>query len=374
MSELYRERLISADSHVLEPPDLWKKRIDAKWRDRAPTIAELDESGDYIVIDGMRPRPLAFEGPMVELKAQGADIPKAKGYHFSDNRAGAWDPAARLKDQDVDGVSGEVIYPGVGLHIVRAPDGEYLYAACRAYNDWLAEFCAAAPARLKGAALIPNRGPIQWAIKESERAARLGLVTVMLPSFCDDRPYNSPQWDELWAALQDLGLIASMHLCGREPFGLAHGAGAGGINVGIIKFGMYETLMHLVWGGAPMRFPKLKWCLVEGGIGWIGAVLEFMDHWWHDHKGWMQPKLPELPSHYFHRQFYATFENDRSGVLTREITGVDNLMWGSDYPHTEGVWPFSRRQVAENFAQIPPADTRRMVHDNAVRLYGFPRE
>jgi predicted TIM-barrel fold metal-dependent hydrolase len=97
-----------------------------------------------------------------------------------------------------------------------------------------------------------------------------------------------------------------------------------------------------------------------------------MDHWWQDHKGWMEPRLPELPSTYFHRQFYATFEDDRAGILTRELMGVDNLMWGSDYPHTEGVWPFSRKQVAENFASIPAADTRKIVHDNALRLYGFP--
>ena len=95
-----------------------------------------------------------------------------------------------------------------------------------------------------------------------------------------------------------------------------------------------------------MRFPKLKWSMVEGGIGWIASVLQFMDNWWDDHHGWMEPKLPEKPSFYFHRQFFATFENDRAGVLTREMIGIENLMWGSDYPHTEGVWPYSRKKVA----------------------------
>jgi predicted TIM-barrel fold metal-dependent hydrolase len=255
----YTKRLLSADSHVMEPRDLWEKRIDAKWRDKAPRIEMLDESGDYIVIDGMRPRPLAFEGPMADLKAQGMEIPVPKGYRYEQNRPGSWDPNERLKDQDLDGVSGEVIYPGVGLHIVRVPDAEYLYACCRAYNDWLAEYCSVHPARLKGAALLPNRGPIEWAVSEAERAAKMGLVTAMLPSFMDDRAYNLPEWDRLWAALQDMNIVASMHLCGREPYGIAHGPGAGGINVGVIKFGMYDTVMRLIWGGAPMRFPKLKW-------------------------------------------------------------------------------------------------------------------
>ena len=169
-----------------------------------------------------------------------------------------------------------------------------------------------------------------------------------------------------------MNLIASIHIGGRDPFGRAHGPGAGGIIIGIVKFEMNDTLQHIIWGGAPVRFPKLKWALVESGIGWIGAALGFMDHWWNDHKGWMEPRLPEPPSTYFHRQFYATFEDDRAGVLTRDLLGVENLMWGSDYPHTEGVWPFSRQQVADNFAAIPEEDTRKIVHDNCVRLYGFP--
>jgi uncharacterized protein len=368
----YTKSLLSADSHVMEPRDLWETRMDAKWRDKAPRIRGLDESGDYIVIEGMRPRPLAFEGPMADLKAQGIEIPVPKGYRYEQNREGSWEPNARLKDQDLDGVSGEVIYPGIGLHIIRATDGEYIYAACRAYNDWLAEYCAVHPQRLKGAAMLPNRGPIEWAVKEAERAAKLGLATIMLPAWVDDRAYNLPEWDQLWAALQDLNLVASMHLSGREPYGIAHGPGAGGINVGVVKFGMTDTIMRLIWGGAPMRFPKLKWSMVEGGIGWIASVLNFMDHWWDDHKAWMQPKLPETPSYYFHRQFFATFEDDRAGVLTRELIGVDNLMWGSDYPHTEGVWPFSRQKVANNFANIPEIDTRKMVHDNVARVFGFP--
>jgi len=97
-----------------------------------------------------------------------------------------------------------------------------------------------------------------------------------------------------------------------------------------------------------------------------------MDHWWDDHRGWMEPKLPEMPSYYFHRQFFATFEDDRAGVLTRDMVGVDNLMWGSDYPHTEGVWPYSRNKVASNFAGICESDTRKMVHDNVARVFGFP--
>src|SRR6266540_2566656 len=140
MTESYNARLLSADSHIVEPADLWLMRMDKKWRDKAPRIAALDETGDYIVIDGLRPRPLAFEGPMADLKAQ-----------------------------DLDSVAGEIIYPGVGLTLVRAPDADYLYACCRAYNDWLAEYCQPYPDRLKGVGMIPCRGPMEWAVAETER-------------------------------------------------------------------------------------------------------------------------------------------------------------------------------------------------------------
>ncbi len=95
-----------------------------------------------------------------------------------------------------------------------------------------------------------------------------------------------------------------------------------------------------------------------------------MDHWWEDHRRWMQPKLDEAPSAYFNRQFWATFEDDRAGLLTRELLNVDHLMWGSDYPHTEGTFPRSREQVAKDFKGIPEAEVRKMVAQNAAQLYG----
>ena len=120
-----------------------------------------------------------------------------------------------------------------------------------------------------------------------------------------------------------------------------------------------------------MRFPKLKWALVESGIGWIGAALGFMDHWWRDHKGWMEPRLPELPSTYFHRQFYATFEDDRAGILTRELMGVENLMWGSDYPHAESTWPKSQPILERILAGVPAPEKAKIAGGNVATLYHF---
>lgn len=370
----YQGPLLSADSHVVEPRDLWLTRMDVKWRDRAPRIETLEGLGDSMIVEGLKPRPLAFEGPMIEFKARGVEIPKITDFRYEDTRPGGWDPDARLKDQDLDGVSGEVVYPGVGLFVCDTPDADYELAVCQTYNDWLAEFCAAHPTRLKGAALLPGKGPIERIVAEAERAiGKLGLAAVMLPATNTAQAYNQPVWDGLWARLEQMGVMCTFHLGGTTFPAHIRGPGASGALVCGGKFQqLAEPLNLVIWGGAPIRFPRMKWSLVEGGIGWIAAVLDLMDHWWNDHKGWMKPRLEETPSTYFRRNFFATFEDDRAGVRTRDIIGVDNIMWGSDYPHTEGVWPFSRRQVGRDFVGCPADETRKMVYENVAKVFGFP--
>ncbi|MEL0083400.1 MAG: amidohydrolase family protein [Gammaproteobacteria bacterium] len=371
MSEEYQGPMISADGHVVEPADLWTSRMPKKWRDKAPHIENVPEMGDCMIIDGLKPRPIAFEGPMIEMKARGEEIPKIADFRYDDCRPGSWDPDERLKDQDIDGVLGEVVYPGVGLFIWDSDQEEMLYEVCKTYNDWLSEFCGAHPDRLKGAAILPTRGPIEWAVAEAERAEKLGLGSVMLPAWCDHRPYNQPIWDTLWARLEEMNMLCNFHLGGGIFPSHIRGPGASGVLVCAGKMNLNEPMQLVIWGGAPQRFPKMRWSIVEGVLGWIAAALELMDHWWEDHKGWMKPRLEKTPSEYFRSNFLATFEDDRAGVLTRELIGVDTLMWGADYPHTEGVWPFSKKSVASNFAGCPDEETHKIVCSNAADLYGF---
>ena len=136
-------------------------------------------------------------------------------------------------------------------------------------------------------------------------------------------------------------------------------------------FMMQRSLTLLIASAVPQRFRKLRFVIVEGGIGWIASQLRFMDHWWEDHHRWLEPKLDELPSACFKRQFWATFEDDRPGVLTRHLVGTDRLMWGSDYPHTEGTFPFSMQRISQDFIDVPESETRMIVRDNAARLYGL---
>lgn len=364
---------VSADGHVVEPADLWTTRMDQRFRDRAPRVESQPEA-DYYVIDGLAPFAVGLEGVTMEDKIAG-EIKTVLGHRHSETRPGAWDPRARLADQDLDHLRAEVLYPGAfGLQFWTITDAEYQRECFRVYNDWLSEFCAAAPGRLLGAGLLPLRGPIEWACEEAHRVAKLGLSSASIPADLADQSYGDPEFTPLWETLQDVGLPISIHsgTTTGEPFAIKFeriGMGMGVVNTKIML--PMNALAGLIWGAIPQRYPKLKFVIVEGGIGWIASLLGLMDHWWKDHYRWMEPKLHELPSNYFKRQFWATFEDDRAGILTRELLGVGRLMWGSDYPHTEGTFPHSREQIMKDFLGVPEGEIYQMVVSNAAGLYGL---
>jgi predicted TIM-barrel fold metal-dependent hydrolase len=364
---------VSADGHVVEPADLWTTRMDQRFRDRAPRVESQPEA-DYYVIDGLAPFAVGLEGVTMEDKIAG-EIKTVLGHRHSETRPGAWDPLARLADQDMDHLRAEVLYPGAfGLQFWTITDAEYQRECFRVYNDWLSEFCAAAPGRLLGAGLLPFRGPIEWACEEAHRVAKIGLSSASIPADLADQSYGDPEFTPLWETLQDIGLPVSIHsgTTTGEPFATKFeriGMGMGIVNTKIML--PMNALAGLIWGAIPQRYPKLKFVIVEGGIGWIASLLGLMDHWWKDHYRWMEPKLDELPSNYFKRQFWATFEDDRAGILTRELLGVDRLMWGSDYPHTEGTFPYSQEQIMKDFLGVPEGEIHQMVVGNAAGLYGL---
>ena len=364
---------VSADGHVVEPADLWTTRMDRKFRDRAPRVESRPEA-DYYVIDGLAPFAVGLEGVTLEDKIAG-EITTVIGHRHSETRPGASDPQARLADQDLDHLRAEVLYPGAfGLQFWTLTDAAYQRECFRVYNDWLGEFCAAAPERFLGAGLLPLRGPIAWACEEAERAASKGLCSLSIPAEVADQSYADPEFSRLWDTLQDLGLPVSIHsgTTTGEPFATKFarlGMGMGLVNTKISL--PMNALAGLIWGALPQRYPRLKFVIVEGGIGWIASLLGLMDHWWKDHHRWMTPKLDEAPSTCFKRQFWATFEDDRAGILTRGLLGVDRLMWGSDYPHTEGTFPHSQAQIRRDFAGVTESEVYQMVAGNAAKLYGL---
>ncbi|HVN86756.1 MAG TPA: amidohydrolase family protein, partial [Candidatus Binatia bacterium] len=254
-------KIISADSHITEPPDTYVRHIDPKFRDRAPHIERGDHGGDLFVIPGM-PQPI----PMGLVAAAGMrpeDISLAG--RFEDWHRGGWDPEARLADQERDGVDGEILYPTIGMPLCNHEDLDYKKACFDAYNRWIAEYCSAHPDRLFGVGQTALRSP-EEGIEDLRRIKELGLRGVMLPGHPGQADYDSEIYDSFYEAAIDLGLPLSFHiLTSRNPRGVRGPV----LNyaVTIIRANQ-DIIAMLTYGGVFDRHPTLKVICVEADAGW----------------------------------------------------------------------------------------------------------
>jgi predicted TIM-barrel fold metal-dependent hydrolase len=357
-----KRALISADNHVFEPVTLWQERLPQPFRDRGP---RLETRGDWhvMVIEGMPDRKLArIDG------APGAG--NGKQSHESGFAAGGADPDARLRDMAHDGVVAEVIYPTFGLFIDMIPAADLQMACARVYNDWLAETFLHRTDVFIPSAVVPLRD-VASAATELERVVALGFRTATIPTTPPEgTPYNQQVFDPLWRIASGARLPLSLHTgTGALP---QHERGPGGAVINYVKVGLLsaETLSYFAASGVLERFPELRLVFVETGGGWLAYCCERMDEAFEEHAQWVNPKLAQPPSTYVRRQCHVTLGADRAPLLTREITGIEALLWASDYPHPEGTFPESQQVVARIFAGVPEAETNAIVHDNAARLYG----
>jgi predicted TIM-barrel fold metal-dependent hydrolase len=355
------DNLISADSHVVEPPELWQERMPSAWRTRAPHVENRGETGDWFVADEVAfPVALSFQGPKPAEK-------RSQFGTYAEAPVGAWEPAARLKEQDTDGVSAEIIYPSNSLFLFALRDGAYQRAVFATYNDWLAEFCNAGEGRLVGVALISG-SDIPEAVREVERAARLGLRGVMIQGDNPAIPYGNPRYDPLWAACEAHRMPVSFHSLTAAQSTERRDIGLAGYLA--VPHMAQITLATMILGGVLERFPSLQVVCAENDIGWIPHLLFRMDHGYRTHRHWSgQQQLSLTPSDYFRRQVWSTFMEDHIGVEMRHHYAADRLMWASDYPHGESTWPNSRQVVAEKLAGVDGDEQRLIKRENVKRLY-----
>jgi predicted TIM-barrel fold metal-dependent hydrolase len=366
------QRLISADSHVNEPSDLWQTRLDRKFRDRAPHITKNEKGPGFLfVVPGVMVTQIA--GGFAAGKS-GHELKEhmAKGYEAA--RPGGWDPAERIKDQDIDGVQAEVIYTTLGARLFGLQDAEFQCACFRAFNGWLAQYCSHDPRRLAGIGLIPL-DDIGEAVKELEFCAKSGLRGVAIwAATPEDRPFGSKIYEPFWQAASAAGLPLSLHLATGATF-FAKQRNTQTLGPEGYVNAMYEvprSLCALVYAGVMERHPKLNFISVENDVGWLPHFLYRLDHAYEKYWAMMSDPMPHPPSEYLRRQLYATFQDDPVGPATYQLFGENNYMWASDYPHSDSTWPNSRDIIKRNFGSLPAAVTHKIVCENVARLYGLP--
>jgi predicted TIM-barrel fold metal-dependent hydrolase len=359
-------RVVSSDSHVVEPYDLWTTRLaGTPFEERAPHMTGDARAGFQFNIDGLAPFPIGLAGA--------AGRPSESLGPDGDMRSGGWDAAERLVDMDTDGIAAEVIYPSVGMSVAQSTDRDYQLACIRAYNDWLVDFCADGDGRLIGLALIPAIDP-DSAVEELHRTHDAGLLGALVPAVPSEGHYAEARWDPLWSTFASRKSPVSFHvLTGGQQGDPTLGSGISVIALMSPIHHMQATLGLLTFGGVFDRHPELRVVSAEHDAGWVAHYGYRMDQMFERHHNWLAHgiKIDRQPSDYLRDNVWYTFQKDPVGVELRERIGVSQLLWASDYPHSDSTWPHSRQVIERDFKGVSLEDTAAIVGGNAAALYGI---
>jgi predicted TIM-barrel fold metal-dependent hydrolase len=356
---------ITADTHAGAAIDAYRTYLDPRWRQ------EFDDWRG------------AYRNPSEK--------------HVGGKKTKNWDSAERKADLERDGVIGEVIFPNTvppfyasAFHISPPPspaEYERARAGTHAHNRWLAEFCAEEPARRAGIGLI-HLNDIDDAIEDVRWIAEHGLrggVLLPLPSPSEThlQPLNDRSYDPLWAAIQDCDLVINQHSGQGSPAYTENGQGSKALWAMEMGFFVQRGFTHLIMGGVFERFPRLRYILTESGCAWAPGVMRQLDMMYLAWKAGAigeidtsrDPALKELPSFYAKRNCWygASFPSPQD-VRGRDVVGVDKILWGNDYPHYEGCFPYSRENMRYAFADLEEVEVRKMLGENAAALYRFDLE
>ncbi len=339
MENTDREILISADSHVMEPPDLWAKRMPSQFRDAAPRFPE------HKLGEGFQAHP------------------------------GGHDPHERIKEMKTDTVSAEVLYPTLGLTLFGQDDAALQEACFRTYNDWLIEYCQVALDRLIGVPCISVYN-IKHGVEELKRCKKAGLKgAIIWQAPHPDLPLYSDHYDPFWEAAQEMEMPVSLHILTGHNYsknpekrkGVEHFRGSVNLKMADVT----NALFDLVFYGVLKRHPRLKIVLVENEIGWLPFYLQQWDYYYRRFREQNRPPIDEAPSVYFSRQVYATFFNDTVGGRSLAWWGDDNCMWSNDFPHANSTWPNSRKVIERDLGHLAAPTLAKLMSVNVAKLYAL---
>lgn len=343
----------SMDSHVLEPHSLWQENLPPSLRDRGLKVTHEGEQ-EVVIIDG------------VDVRRDPLDlVPSMRA-------GGHGDPEKRIQDLDYQGVWAEVLFPSLGIWLPLCPDAELQMEMHRIYNDWLHDTFLRYSERYVGAASI-GVADIDKAVAEVERTAAMGFKAVQIPTSAPpERQWNDDAYEPLWAAVSAAGMVLCSHVgSGSDPV-VARGPGGALVNWVETFFPAQRLVSYLVAAGVLDRYRDLHFVAVEGGASWIASLMERLDEGFRQHGRWVRPALSAPPSEIIRRQVHASFQHDRAHVRTLDYTGIEAIMWGSDYPHLEGTWPNTRDEIDKVFEGVDPQIRDTITHGNFERLFPVP--
>ena len=372
------DRVISADCHMdmhYLPSDTFESRVEASWRDRVPRVTDID--GDpWWTLQGNKFSmfPAGRYGPGV-TGGQRANTLVREGFASGEIRPS--NHVLRREDAARDGVDAELLY-GIASIYRDTNDMELVAVMFRAYNEWVAEFCAKDPKHFGALACLPSH-TAEAATAELRHAAELGLKGGLMAPYTAVMPMWHEMWEPLWAAAEETGLPMHFHTFGGATGGTSSvgfnikgeaNAASAGSYITVAPLQLDEVMASMLLCGALERHPGLRVVLGESGIGWVAYMLERIDITYEDRLS-EDLNLPKMPSEYFKRQMHAVFLKDHMGVRLMAEIAPDNVMWGNDYPHRDGTWPDSQAVLKKQFAGIEPSIKQKFLCDTAASLYRF---
>ncbi len=375
-------KIISVDDHLIEHARVWSDRLPAKYQDVGPHVVG-DGKLDFWVFED---KAEVFAPGLGAVAGRPREDWSVDGISSKDIIPGCYDPKARIKDMDLDGVWASMCFPTfprfAGVRFVQDfKDKELALLCVQAYNDFVIdEWCATAPDRLIPLGILP-----MWdsalAAKEIERVAGRGMKSVTFPEAV--QPLGLPSWhtgywDPVFAAAAETGLPLSAHIgTSQRPAPVStdaiggDGKGPTPAGISLVAVSSMALVSDLTFSHVFHKFPNLRVALSEGGVGWIPYLKERMDYTWERQKYWSHIQdVP--PSELFDRHFWGCFIDDEVGVRERHAIGVANMTLEVDYPHSDSTWPHTQKRVAELLGEVPDNEAHAIAELNARELYDFP--
>ena len=379
MATLHYPKLISADSHVMEPPALWWNALGPKWGDRTPRpLDEFNgEKGNFFYSEYLG-------SPVQRIRVPLSSETEAAAHEAQEMGMGAlgYDPEVRVKFQVEAGIDAEVMNPTTMLGLMRNPDGPVLQACSEVYNDWMAEFVSYSPQRLIGVSAIPMHD-VDWAVDELSRTLHRGLrgpmINCQAPEGCP--PYRDPVYDRFWAAAQEADVPVTLHIItgrvmdalilarlGQTPEETSANPG-----LWIDLFIEAQTVLanDFIYGGILDRFPNLKLLCSEFEVSWIPGFMSRLDQLDDVAPRLNLPKLNMRASEYMKTRVFHGFIDDSAAEVAIPYVGADRVLWGSDFPHIRSIGLDARSALYRQLQTFSAEEQGKLVGGNAAELFGL---
>jgi predicted TIM-barrel fold metal-dependent hydrolase len=367
--------VVSVDDHIVEPPTMWDNHLTLEQKSFAPKLKRDANGKDFWLYEDRQVGGIGLNAVVGRMREEYGCEPIS----FDQMRRGAWDIHARIEDMNANGILACLNFPSVvafdGALFHRFRNRKNALTLLKAYNDWhIDEWCGLYPGRNIPNAIVPY-WDVNETVTEIRRVVAKGCHAISFsdnPSLRGQPSIHDSQWEPLWKVCADNQVVINIHI--GSGAAAPHASSLSPIDAWIttMPISIVNSAADWLFLKALQKYPTLKICLSEGGIGWIPYFLERADFTFEHHHAWTHSDFGgRKPSDVFREHFMTCFIDDNFGLANLSHIGADNVCYECDYPHSDSVWPESATRLLDSVKHLPDADIAKITHGNALRLFNF---